>query len=167
MLATKATRMLSGGTSLLLILCLTGCFVLPNRPVDQPISINIVDANVVLSWCGSDSSLVSVVFVLSNKNGNDKSLVLESHDIVEVTRGETIIPFDAEDFVLGGSSVSADSASTVSVAVDYLNAEGREGTFAATYNLDDEHNFSEWTSSEWAWPTGEFSTDSCGMASAH
>lgn len=54
---------------------LTGCVLVPGFPLDQPVSLSVVDGAPVIAWCGPDGEVRNVAVYYSAPDREDGDLV--------------------------------------------------------------------------------------------
>ncbi|WEK61898.1 MAG: hypothetical protein P0Y60_03845 [Candidatus Microbacterium colombiense] len=166
MLKERTKRAIFSCVAGITALGLASCSPVPNLPVDQPLSLSVIQKTAQLTWCSSESTLTRVVVVAAAGESADDKIVIVREPGIEMSFGEYMTVLTIEDFDEAGKNVTPRNLERISVGVEYTDVDGSEGAFSVRFDFDDSHNFLRWIDGDWGWPTGEFSTQRCGMPSA-
>lgn len=149
-----------------LVFSLSACELVPQAPLDQPISMSVRGEEPVFMWCGESATITGVKVHYSTSPSRSKRILNETTS-ARIEHGQEIEAPGLNSVLADGvSGRGMERLTSVGVVVEYRRlADEVEGSFIAEYPLsyDELQSFPE---STWIWATGERSNDPCGMASA-
>ncbi|MDP3949738.1 hypothetical protein [Microbacterium sp.] len=144
---------------------------LPNRPLDVPLSMSVRDGSPVYMWCYAPATIVGVLIAYIPDESGQTIFVVDGDGELPMPGPEE---FSADD--IDSSWVATRETWTredseideIGLTVEYLlDDDSPRGNFMARFDVSAGGGISGWPEGQWQWPTGEMSTDPCGMPSAN
>ena len=151
---------------------LTGCVLVPGFPLDQPVSLSVVDGAPVIAWCGPDGEVRNVAVYYSAPDREDGDLVSVGEGSLDITHGD-LLPLsssDAWEVTTYRDPADTDGVLEVTVGVSAVRDlddgyVAKEVQVTGLFTFGSAQELANWPEGEWKWADGTVSEDKCGMGS--